>query len=87
MGSEFGELYRYIHKVYENAVSCGLLYVVKRTAVYGLGVIHLVYNALRDFPGGYSLCTHSLSELFGSDLGELYRYVQKVHENTVCYRL
>ena len=52
-----------------------------------LGVIHLVYNALRDFPGRYSFCTHSLSELFGSDFGELYRYVQKVYENTVRCRL
>ena len=50
----------------------------------GLGVIQLVYNALRDFTG---LCTHSLSELFGSEFGELYRYVQKVYENAVRYRL
>ena len=53
----------------------------------GLGVIHLVYNALRDFPGRYSLCTYSLSELFGSDFVVLYRYVQKVYENAVLYRL
>ena len=52
-----------------------------------LGVIHLVYNALPDVPGRYSLCTHSLSDLFGSDFGELYRYVQKVYENAVHYRL
>ena len=53
----------------------------------GLRVIHLVYNAQQDFPGRYSLCTHSLSELFGSDFGELYRYVQKVYENAICCRL
>ena len=53
----------------------------------GLGVVNLVYNVLRDFPGIYSLCTHSLSELFGSDFGELYRYVQKVYKNAVLYRL
>ena len=55
--------------------------------MYGLGVIHLVYNALRDFPGRYSLHTHSLSELFGSEFGELYRYVQKVYENAARCRL
>ena len=53
----------------------------------GLGVVQLVYNALRDFSGRYSLCTHSLSELFGSDFGELYRYVQKVYKNDVHCRL
>ena len=53
----------------------------------GLGAVHLVYNALLDFPDRYSLCTHSLSDLFGSDFGELYRYVQKVYENAVLYRL
>ena len=31
----------------------------------------------------YSLCTHRLSELFGSQFGELYRYIQKVYENAV----
>ena len=53
----------------------------------GLGVLHIVYNALRDVSDRYSLCTHSLSEMFGSDFGELYRYVQKVYENAVLYRL
>ena len=52
-----------------------------------LRVVQLVYNALRDFPGRYSLCTDSLSELFGSDFGELYRHVQKVYENAVHCRL
>ena len=52
--------------------------------MYGLGVVHLVYNALQDFTG---LCTHSLSALFGSEFGELYRYVQKVYENAVHCRL
>ena len=53
----------------------------------GLGVIHLVYNALRDFPGRYSLCTYSLSELLGSHFVVLYRYVQKMYENAVHCRL
>ena len=49
----------------------------------GLGVVHLVYIALRDHPGRYSWFSHSLSELFDSDFGELYRYVQKVYENAI----
>ena len=53
----------------------------------GLRIVHLVYNALPDFPGRYNLCTHSLSQLFGSDFGELHRYIQKVYENAVHYRL
>ena len=53
----------------------------------GLGIIQLVYNELRGFPGRYSLCIHSLSELFGSDFVVLYRYVQKMYENAVPYIL
>ena len=53
----------------------------------GLGVVNLVYNVLRDFPGIYSLCTHSLSELFGSDFGKMYRNVQKVYRSSVHCRL
>ena len=53
----------------------------------GLRVEHMVYNTLRFLPGRYSLCTHSLSELFESKFGELYRYVQKVFENAVRCRL
>ena len=58
--------------------------MVGLTGLSGLGVVQLVYNALRYVPG---LCTHSLSELFGSYFGELYRYVQKVYENAVRCRL
>ena len=57
------------------------------TAVSALGVVHLVCNALRDHPVRYSKCSHSVSELFGFEFGELYRYVQKVYENAVHCRL
>ena len=53
----------------------------------GLGVIYLLYNALRDLPGRYNLCTHSLSALFGYYFRELYRSVQQVYENAVACRL
>ena len=42
-----------MQKVYENAVHCRLLYTVVCTAVSSVGVMHLVYNALRDHPGKY----------------------------------
>ena len=45
-----------------------------------IGLIHLLYDSLRDLPVWYYLCTHSLSEPFGSGFGERYRYVQKVYE-------
>ena len=53
----------------------------------GLGVVHLVYNVLRDLPGRYNFCTHSLRALFGYYFGALYRSVQQVYENTVGFRL
>ena len=53
----------------------------------GLGVVHMVYNALRDLPDRHNLCTHSLSVLFGYYFGELYRSVQQVFENVVGFRL
>ena len=52
------------------------------------GVVHLVQSALRDLPGRYNLCTHSLSALFEVYFGELYSYVQQVYEITVrCRKL
>ena len=53
----------------------------------GLGDIQLVYNALRDLPGRYSLCTHSLTQLYLSDMWEVYSFVQGVYENAVHCRL
>ena len=52
----------------------------------GLVVVHVLYNALRDLPGRYNLCTHSLSALFGYYFGELYISVQQVYENAVDFR-
>ena len=46
-----------------------------------------MYNALRDHQVRYSKCSHSLSELFGLECDELCRYVQKVYENAVHFRL
>ena len=52
-----------------------------------LGVVHLMYNTLKDFPDRYNLRTHSLSALFGYYFGKLYRSVQQVYENVVGFRL
>ena len=48
--------------------------------MYGLAVVPLVYHALCYHTGRYSWFSHSPYELFWSELGELYRYVQKVYE-------
>ena len=54
-----------------------------RTPASDIGLVHLLYEALWDLPVWYCLCTHSLTELFGSDFGQLYRTVQQVYENAV----
>ena len=40
-----------------------------------------------DLPVWYRLCTHRLSALFRSDLGEPYKSVQEVYQNGVQCRL
>ena len=82
MASDFGELYRSVQQVYKNAIRWRLFATARWTAASDLGVVHLLYEALWDLPVWYSLCTHSLSELFRSDFGELYRSVRRVYENT-----
>ena len=86
-GSKFGEMYRYVQNVYKSSVHCRLFSMAWGGPASNIGLVHLLYEALRDLPVRYYLCTHSLSELFGSDFGELYRYVQKVYENAVHYGL
>ena len=86
-GYYFGELYISVQQVYENPVGFRLLSTVWCITVGGLGVVHLLYNALRDLPCRYSLCTQSLSAVFGSYFWELYRSAQHVYENSVGSRL
>ena len=81
--SDFAQLYRYVQKVYESSVHCRLFAMDWGTPVSDIGLVHLLYEALRDLPVWYYLCTHSLSELFGSDFGQLYRTIQQVHKNAV----
>ena len=52
-----------------------------------LGVVHLVYKALRALKIWYSLYIHSLIELFGSNFGDLYKYEHEVYENAFHCRL
>ena len=70
-----------VQQVYENTVRC------RRSSrrakqLCCLGVVHLVYDALRYLPGSYSLLTHSMSALFGSYFGELFKPYSR-YENTV----
>ena len=80
-------MYRSEQQWYENAVRFRLLSAVWCTTVGSIGVVHLLHYALQYLPGRYNLCAHSLSVLFGSYFGELYRSVQQVYENVVSFRL
>ena len=53
----------------------------------GLGVVHLLYNFLRDLPVWYRLYTYNLNTLFLSDSGEPYKSIQEVYENIFSCRL
>ena len=84
---DMGEAYGSVQWVCENSSCCRLFTMDWETTSNDFKLVHLVYEALRDLLVWYYLCTHSLSELFGSDFAELYRYVQKVYENAVHCRL
>ena len=81
--SEFGEPYKSVQEMYENAFHCRLFAMACGTSVRGLGVVHLLYMVLRDLSVWYTLCTHRQSALFRPDLGELYRSIQEVNQNGV----
>ena len=51
-----------------------------------LGVVHLVYKVQQALPVWYRLYTHSLIELFGSNFGEPYKFIQQVYEYSVNCR-
>ena len=86
-GSDFGEPYRSIQQVYENADHCRLFSTAWRTSVSSLGVVCLVYKVQRALSVWCSLYIHSLIELFGSDFREPYKSVQAVYEHAFCCRL
>ena len=83
LSSDFGQLYRYVQKVYESSVHCRLFAMDWGNPASDVGLVYLRYEALRDLPLWYYLCTHSLNELFSSEFGQLYRTVQQVHKNAV----
>ena len=86
-GSDFGDPYKSVQEVYENAVYSRLFATARLTPVSDLEDVHLVYKVLRDLPVWYRLYTHSLIELFESEFGEPYKSVQQVYENAFCCRL
>ena len=85
--SDFGEPYKSVQELYENAIYCTLYSTALRTSVRGLGVIHLVFKVQRALPVFCSLYTLSLIELFESDFGKPYKSVQELYENAFCCRL
>ena len=85
--SEFGESYKSVQELYDNAFPCRLFDIAYWTSVSGIGVVHLLYKVLQDLPVWYRLYTHSLSALFLSDFGEPYKSVQEVYEHAFLYRL
>ena len=87
LGSEFGEPYKSVQRVFENGVHCRLFSTAWCTSVSSLGVVHLLYKVLRDLPVWYRLYTHSLSAQFGSEFGKPYESLQEVYENGVHCRL
>ena len=84
---QFNELYRSIQHVYEIAVCCWLLATTWCSAVSGVGLVHLVYNAIWDLPS----CIQFINLAYGSctlyQFRELYRSIQHVYEIAVSYRL
>ena len=47
---DFGEPYKFVQHVYENAVRCTLFSTASWTSVTALVVVPLLYNVLRDLP-------------------------------------
>ena len=82
----FGEPHKSVQEVYENAFHCRFFALAWCTSVSGLGVVHLLYKVLLDLPVWYSLYTQSLVSMFRSDLGEPYKSVLEVYENTFSCR-
>ena len=85
--SDILKVYRYVQRVHKNSVQCRLFAINWGTAVIDIKLVHLVYEALRDLPIWYYLCTHILSVLFSSDFGKLYRFGQQVCKIPVHCRL
>ena len=60
--SEFSEPYTSIQHAYRIAVPCRLLATTWCIAVSGVGLVHLVYNTLRDLP----VCIQYMYTAYGS---------------------
>ena len=84
---DFGEPYKSVQQMYENAIRCTLFSTVWCTSVSGQRVVHLLYKDLQDLPLWYRLYTNSVSALCGCYFGEPYQSVQEVYKNAFCCRL
>ena len=87
MPYEFREPHRSLQRVYEIAVCFTLLATTCCITVSGVGLVHLVYNALRDLP----VCIQFIYTAYGSctvyQFREPYGSIQHVYEIAVCCRL
>ena len=79
---EYRETHRPLQQVYETAVCFRLLDTTCSIAVSGVGLIHLVYNALQDLP----VCIQFVYTAYGSCTAYLFnepRSIQHVSEIAV----
>ena len=87
MASEFSEPYTSIQHAYRIAVPCRLLATTWCIAVSGVGLVHLVYNTLRDLP----VCIQYMYTAYGSytayEFREPHRSLHWVYEIAVPFRL
>ena len=84
---QFREPYRSIQHVYEIAVCCRFLAKTWCSVLSSVGLVHLVYNTLRDLP----VCILFIYTAYGSctpyEFREPHRSLQHVYEIVVCCRL
>ena len=83
---QFRDPYRSMQHVYKITVCYRLLSTTRCSAVSGIGLVHLVYNALRDLP----VCIQFLYPAYGSCMPykfrEPHRSLQRVYKIAVCFR-
>ena len=85
--SEFSDPYISIQHVYGIAVHCRLLTTTWCIAMSGVGLVHLVYNALRDLPVCIQFMYTAYVSCTAYEFREPHRSLQRVYEIAVCFRL
>ena len=83
---EFSEPYTSIQHAYGIAVSCRLLATTWCIAVSGVGLVHLVYNAVRNLPVCIQFMYTAYASCTAYEFREPYRSLQEVYEFAVHFR-